>query len=138
MNLVSYLVERPATLPAISRYAVMNGAVYLALGGLLIAWPHAVQVLLMERDFVGGEEGLMRVIGLTVVVIGWLYVFGGRTGGRQFGAASVVDRLIFVPAVTLPVAYYGTFPRLLVAFTILDVTMALGAWVLLSRRSAVP
>jgi hypothetical protein len=25
----------------------------------------------------------MRVIGLTIVVIGWLYLFGGRSGSRQ-------------------------------------------------------
>ena len=39
----------------------------------------------------------MRVIGLTIVVIGWLYFFGGRSGARQFVAASVIDRLVFVP-----------------------------------------
>jgi hypothetical protein len=87
----------------------------------------------MDRAFVGDEQGLVRVIGLTLVVIGWFYVFGGRTGGRQFSAASVVDRLIFVPLVTLPAAISGVFPHLLVAFTILDMTLAAGAWVLLRR-----
>jgi hypothetical protein len=133
MQLIKDLMERPAVLPATSRYAIMNGVIYTVLGLVLIAWPHALQVLLRERDFVGGEQGLMRVIGLTVLVIGWLYLFGGRTGGRQFTAASVVDRLIFVPAVTLPVACFGVFPRLLIAFTIMDMSLAVGAWVLLSR-----
>ena len=53
----------------------------------------------------------MRVIGLTVVVIGWLYLFGGRSGARQIVAASVIDRLIFVPAVLIPVAMAGVFPN---------------------------
>ena len=53
----------------------------------------------------------MRVIGLTVVVIGWLYLFGGRSGARQFIVASVIDRLVFVPAVLVPVAIAGVFPR---------------------------
>jgi hypothetical protein len=53
------------------------------------------QTIFMDRDFVGDERGLMRAVGLTVVVIGWLYLFGSRTGGRQFIAASVIDRLIF-------------------------------------------
>jgi hypothetical protein len=70
---------------------------------------------------------------LTVVVIGWLYVFGGRTGGRQFSAASVVDRLIFVPVVLLPLAIAGVFPHMLLAFTVLDMTLAVGAWMLLHR-----
>lgn len=47
----------------------------------------------------GHEGALMRVIGLTIVVIGWLYVFGGRSGARQIVAASVIDRLVFVPLV---------------------------------------
>jgi hypothetical protein len=38
-------------------------------------------------------------MGMTVVVIGWLYLFGGRSGARQIVAASVVDRLVLVPAV---------------------------------------
>ena len=46
----------------------------------------------------------MRVIGLTVAVIGWLYIFGGHSGARQFVAASVVDRLVFVPLVLIPLA----------------------------------
>jgi hypothetical protein len=88
----------------------------------------------MEPEFVGREEGLMRVVGLTVVVIGWLYLFGGRSGAPQVAAASVVDRLVFIPLVLLPLALAGVFPNLLVAFTILDVSLALGTWLLLRRR----
>ena len=55
-----------------------------------------VQTLFREEAFVGHEGALMRAIGLTIVVIGWLYVFGGRSGARQIVAASVIDRLVFV------------------------------------------
>ena len=82
----------------------------------------------MDRAFVGDEQGLVRGVGLTVVVIGWLYLFGGRSGARQFVAASVVDRLIFVPVVLAPLAIAGVFPHLLLAFTFLDVSLAIGAW----------
>ena len=74
------------------------------------------------------EEGLMRVIGLTVVAIGWLYVFGGRS--RQIVAASVIGRLVFVPAVLMPMAIVGVIPHLLLTFATLDVSLAIGAWVL--------
>jgi hypothetical protein len=74
------------------------------------------------------------VIGLTVVVIGWLYIFGGRSGARQFIAASVIDRLIFVPAVLIPLAIAGVFPRLFLIFTIVDALLAVGAWALLARE----
>src|SRR5215475_2908776 len=133
MPFIDDLLERPTTLSTGSKYAVMNGVIYLALGALFIVWPGATQTLFMDRAFVGDEQGLLRVIGLTLIVIGWLYVFGGRTGGRQFSAASVVDRLVFVPVVLLPSAIAGVFPHLLVAFTVLDMTLAVGAWVLLRQ-----
>jgi hypothetical protein len=133
MSLITDLLYRPPNLPTASKYAVINGVIYLAAGVLLIAWPGATQTLLRDADFVGKEQGLIRVIGLSVVVIGWLYLFGGDTGGRQVVAASVIDRLIFVPIVLLPLAFTGVFPHLLVAFTILDMTLAIGAWLLLSR-----
>jgi uncharacterized membrane protein len=87
----------------------------------------------MDRAFVGDEQGLIRVVGLTVVVIGWLYLFGGRSGARQVVAASVVDRLIFVPVVLVPLAIAGVFPHLLLAFAFLDVALAIGAWVIFGR-----
>lgn len=135
MSLTKDLLYRPPELCAASKYTVINGAIYLGVGVLLIAWPGATQTLLREPDFVGHEQGLIRVIGLTVVVIGWLYLFGGRTGGRQVVAASVIDRLIFVPIVLLPLAFTGVFPHLLVTFTILDVTLAIGAWALFGRKT---
>jgi hypothetical protein len=105
----------------------------LAVGFLLIVWPGVTQTLFMDPPFAGHEQGLMRVIGLTVVVIGWLYVFGGRSGARQIVAASVVDRLIFVPAVLIPVAMAGVFPHLLLTFAIFDALLAIGAWILFAR-----
>ena len=77
-----------------------------------------------------GHDKCLRAIGLTVVVIGWLYLFGGRSGARQFVVASVIDRF-FRPAVLLPVAIAGVFPRLFLTFTIVDELLAVGAWMLL-------
>jgi len=135
MFLTKNLLERPANLSAASVYSAVNGVIYLTAGVLLIVWPGVMQALFMDRDFVGDERGLVRVLGLTVVVIGWLYLFGARTGGRQFIAATVIDRLIFVPVVLLPLAFTGVFPHVLVAFTILDMSLAVGAWLLLSRET---
>jgi hypothetical protein len=133
MALIKALLEKPASLTSASKYTAMNGFIYLVVGLLLIVWPGVTQTLFMDPAFVGHEEGLMRVVGLTVVVIGWLYVFGGRSGGRQIVAASVIDRLIFVPAVLLAVALAGVFPHLLLTFAALDVLLAIGAWVLFAR-----
>jgi hypothetical protein len=49
-------------------------------------------------------------------------------------AASIVDRLLFVPLVLVPLALSGVFPHLLLSFAILDASLALGAWVLLRRE----
>jgi len=86
-----------------------NSRLYLGAGTLLVVWPGVTQTLFMDPAFVGHEGALVRVIGLTLVVIGWLYLFGGRSGARQFVAASVIDRLVFIPAVLVPLAIAGAF-----------------------------
>jgi hypothetical protein len=92
-------------------------------------------MLFRDAPFAGHEEALMRVVGMTVMVIGWLYLFGGRSGARQVVAASVLDRVVLVPAVLVPVAIAGVFPHLLLTFAILDPSLGIGAWVLLSRSA---
>ena len=135
MPLFTDLLEKPSNLSTASKYTVMNGALYLGAGVLMIAWPGMVQTLFRDAPFVGQEGALFRVIGLLLVVVGWLYLFGGRSGARQPVAASVIDRLIFVPLVFLPLAYAGVFPHLLVTFAIIDPLLGIGAWVLLSRKA---
>src|SRR5262249_6902336 len=119
MSLIKGLLETPPDLSTASKYTAFNGIIYLAAGGLLIIWPGAVQALFMDRSFVGDEGGLVRALGMAVMVIGWLYVFGGRTGGRQVVAASVIDRLTIVPAVLVPLAIAGVFPHLFLTFAML-------------------
>src|SRR4051812_10006736 len=104
MSLARQLLQRPSNWSAASRYMLMNGTIYLAAGALLIAWPGATQTIFLQRAFVGDEEGLIRVIGMAVAVIGWFYVFGGRSGSTQMVAASIINRLMFVPAVLVPLS----------------------------------
>ena len=80
MSLIEALLDKPASLSTASRYTVMNGFIYLGCGALLIAWPGVTQTIFMDRAFVGDEAALIRVMGMTVAVIGWLYLFGGRSG----------------------------------------------------------
>jgi len=128
----------PADLSVPSRYTAFNGWIYLTIGVVLIFWPGLVPTVLRDRPSVGSEAGLIRGLGLAVVVIGWLYLFGGRIGSRPLVAATVIDRWIFVPLVALPLAYAGVFPHLMVAFTILDVSLATGSWLLLRRYRTAP
>ena len=80
MSFINDLLEKPANLSTASKYAVINGFIYLGVGALLIVWPIVVQTLFRDRAFVGHEGALFRVIGMAVAVIGWLYVFSGRSG----------------------------------------------------------
>lgn len=134
MSLIRDLKDAPTNLATSSRFTVLNGVIYLAAGTLLMIWPGALQTLFLESAFVGREAALVRVIGMAVAIIGWLYVFGGRSGGRQVVAASVLDRIILVPLVLIPLALAGVFPRLLLLFAILDPLLGLVAWYLLARE----
>ena len=128
------LWETPLNLSRASQWTVTDGYIYLSLGALFVIWPGAVQTIFRDDEFAGHEEALFRVIGLTVMVIGWLYLFGGRSGGRQTVAASILDRWILVPIVLVPIAVSGVFPHVLLAFALLDASLAIGAWILRRRR----
>jgi len=134
MSLLSDLAEAPAQRSAASRFTSACGVLYLATGLSMLAWPGQAQVMLGERPFIGDEAGLVRVIGMLLAVVGWFYIFGGRTGGRQFVAATVLDRLILVPLVLVPTALAGVFPKMMLVFAVLDPVLALVAWHLLRRR----
>jgi len=134
MSFINDLLKPTPNLSTVSKYTVLNGIVYLGAGVLLIVWPGATQTIFRDAAFVGHEGALIRVIGLTLVVIGWLYLAGGRTDAQEFSAATVVDRLVFVPVVLVPLVVVGVFPHLLMTLAILDPLLAVGTWVLISRE----
>jgi len=134
MSFFDDLLEKPANLSTSSKYSVLNGYIYLAFGAMFIFWPGAVQTFFMDAPFAGHESALFRVIGMAVAVIGWLYLFGGRSGARQLGPASVLDRVVLVPAVLVPLVIVGIFPHTLGTFAILDPALGVGAWVLHNRK----
>jgi hypothetical protein len=133
MPLIKDLLERPFDRAMTSKYTVMNGLIYLGAGTLVLLWPGMVQTIFRDASFVGNEAALIRVIGMTVMVIGWLYLFGGLSGGRRIVAASVLDRVVLVPLVLVPLAIAGVFPHFLLTFAVLDPTLGIGAWLVLSR-----
>ena len=134
MSLIADLLYKAPHLSATSKFSVFNGIFYMATGGLFLLWPDSVQTLFQDRPFVGHEQALFRIIGMAVAVIGWFYFFGGRSGLRQFVAASILDRIFLVPAVLLPLVLSGVFPHSLGGFAILDPCLGLVAWIL-SRKN---
>jgi len=127
------LLERPFDRAITSKYTAMNGVIYLGIGALVLLWPGVVQTIFRDAAFVGNEASLIRVVGMTVMIVGWPYLFGGLSGGRRIVAAGVLDRVVLVPLVLVPLAIAGVFPHFLLAFVVLDPTLGIGAWLLLSR-----
>ena len=109
MSLIKDLLERPFDQAITSKYTAMNGLIYLGAETLVLIWPGMVQTIFRDASFVGNEAALIRVMGMTVMVIGWLYLFGGLSGGRRIVAASVLDRVVLVPLVLVPLAIAGVF-----------------------------
>ena len=133
MSLFKNLLERPFDQAITSKYTAMNGLIYLGIGALALLWPGMVQTIFRDAAFVGNEAALIRVLGMTVMVIGWFYLFGGLSGGRRIVAASVLNRVVLVPLVLVPLAMAGVFPHFLLTFAVLDPMLGVGAWLLLSR-----
>jgi hypothetical protein len=134
-QLFSALLESPRSRSAASTFTTWNGVLYMASGALLIAWPACVQALFLDPAFAGKESSLVRLTGMLLAVVGWLYFFGGRSGARAMVAATVVDRLTLVPIVLVSMALNGVMPHTLLSFAILDPTLALVAWRLLGRET---
>ena len=135
MYLFDALCETPPKLTNSSKFTVFNGVIYMTAGGLLLIWPGAVQTLFFDSEFAGQESALVRLLGMTLAIIGWFYFFGGRSGGRQIVAASVLDRIILVPLVLVPLAIAGVFPILLGTFAVLDPALGFAAWWLLAKEN---
>lgn len=134
MSFVSTLLARGPSTP-LSRYTGWNGALYLATGLLLYAWPGAAQALFFAPPFAGSEAGILRMLGVALAVIGWFYVMGARTGADSFGLATVVDRLL-VPFLFVPLALTGAVaPQLALPFAVLDPVLAVGAFFIWRRQA---
>ena len=90
MSLIKDLLARPFDQAITSKYTAMNGLIYLGFGALILVWPAMVQTIFRDATFVGNEAEINCVLGMTVMVIGWFYLFGGLSGGRRIVAASVL------------------------------------------------
>jgi hypothetical protein len=136
MGFFETLWSSPRSTP-LSRYTTWNGGLYLAVGLLLYAWPGAAQGLMGMPPFQASEAGLVRVSGFSLMVIGWFYVMGARTGADSFGLATVADRVL-VPIFLVPLAASGAVDlRLVLGFIILDPLLALGAYLIWRGQSKV-
>ena len=120
--------ERPRT--RLSRYTEACGYLYCLLGLSFLVFPSGQVHLGLLPPFQGQEEGMMRVIGFALTLIGYFYVFGGRTHQSSFGLSTVVDRLL-VPFAMLFIYLSSEIELMLILpLGILDPILGLGAFYL--------
>ncbi len=134
MSFWSALLARPAELSLLARFTVGCGVFYLVVGGAVYVLPEAAFEFALQQDLTTSEVGSTHLLGMTIAIIGWFYVFGGRTGADSFGLSSVIDRLL-VPMFVLPQVIFYDVPLLgVLPLAIADPLMGLCAlW--LWRRS---
>jgi hypothetical protein len=133
--LIQALVEKSASPSTASRFTSLSGVFYLGMGLTICAAPSLVPLLFFEPTFIGREQGIFRLVGWIMGVVGWFLWIGGRTGARSFVAAGILARLA-VPLLVIPLAVSGVFPHMMWVFGILDPLSALVTWRMLSRATA--
>ena len=134
MKLFGELIGKSPDQTPVTRFLSSNGLIYIVVGVIMVAWPGSMQTVFGEIDFVGRESGLIQVLGLTVAIIGVLYLLGGRGHSKQVIAVSVLCRPVLVPATIIPLANGGVFPGLLYTFVALDVGLSLIMLVIYRRH----
>jgi hypothetical protein len=127
---IQTLAERPPELSRLARYTVWNGVFYMAVGAGLFAAPQSMLELQFQVPVKGYEVGLSNALGMTLLVIGWFYVMGARTGRASFALATIVDRAL-VPFLLGSLLLRGLVaPLMVVPFMVLDPVLALGAYLI--------
>ncbi|MPR13534.1 hypothetical protein [Microvirga tunisiensis] len=120
MSLMKDLLERPFDQAITSKYTAMNGLIYLGVGTSVLIWPGMVQTVFRDAAFVGNEAALFRMVGMALMVIGWLFVRWplrrqtvrrrqriGQGGARSLGARTLGHRGSFSP---FPAGVCGSRP----------------------------
>ena len=130
--LIQALAEKSSARSTACRLTSISGLFYLAMGLTICAVPKLIPILFFEPTFTGREEGLFRLVGWIMAVVGWLLWIGGRSGARSFVAAGIVARLA-VPLVVIPLAMNGVFPHMMYVFGVLDPVSGLLTWRILSK-----
>ena|ERR1041384_2536800 len=130
------LAERPTKLSRLARYTVWNGVFYMVVGAGLFVAPQSILELQFRVPLRGYESSLSNALGMTLLVIGFFYVMGARTGRASFGLATVVDRS-FVPFLLGSLLLRNLVaPMMVVPFMILDPILALGAFLIWRKERA--
>ena len=133
----SQLMARPeAPQTRLSRYTERCGVVYISLGLAAFCAPALLVTLGWSAPFEGQEEGLIRLMGFLLIVVGYFYIFGGRTHQTAFGLSTVVDRLLVPFGLGFIYLVSEIELMLVLPMAALDPLLGLGAYVCWRRDEA--
>src|SRR5260221_8127702 len=96
--LIQGLAEKSAARSTASRFTSISGLFYLGMGLTICALPTLIPMLFFEPAFTGREEGLFRLVGWIMAVVGWFLWIGGRTRARALLCARGLARLAGPPS----------------------------------------
>ena len=110
----------------LAKFVSLQGIFYMVVGAAMSVCPSGLLALISGMP--AEQLGLVRVCGFMVVLIGWFYFFGGRTGADSFAMATVADRLV-VPIVLMAMVLVADVSLQLAApFAVLDPILAFFTW----------
>jgi len=118
--LKNWLSRGPSSRTPLIRYTELNGIFYILTGLFLFFLPKVPSNFGRFPPLQGQEEGLVRLIGFSLSIIGYFYYFGARTHQKSFALSTIVDRLILVPL----------FFSILLIFDLIDKNFILGLFIL--------
>ncbi len=121
------LLAKPVKpLSRLARFTSAQGIFYFVTGLAMMLGP--TELLAGLNGLPADDQGMYRVVGFTLCIIGWFYFIGGRTGATSFGLATVADRAV-VPFVCAGFVLTEQVSLMVVGpLAILDPILALIAW----------
>ena len=137
-NFIDQLMKQPnSPETTLIQFTKACGYLYIGIGFLVLLFPQGVIHLGILSGFQGQEEGLLRILGLTLSIIGYFYCFGARTHATSFALSTVLDRLL-VPFVFLFVYLVSDVHlMLLLPLAILDPILAVVAIFLWKKQDSI-
>eukprot|EP00929_Paragymnodinium_shiwhaense_P028893 TRINITY_DN16673_c0_g1_i1.p1 TRINITY_DN16673_c0_g1~~TRINITY_DN16673_c0_g1_i1.p1 ORF type:complete len:292 (+),score=18.41 TRINITY_DN16673_c0_g1_i1:98-973(+) len=130
LELCSYAVQPQAQGERTSTHTflLVQGVLYSGLGLGFMLGPQFLAPLLLMGPMTSGEAGVYRILGIEVVIIGYLYIQNARSNLEHAVAATTLDRLL-VPLPLAGIWMLGAPWQLCAAFGVLDPLLAcLTAW----------
>lgn len=114
-------------------WLVVQGILYMSFGVFsLVLAPIVPIVFVMPTVTTPTEMGLLRVLGIALMVVGYFYIQGGRNKGDSvawFASSTTVHRFTFVPVCFILVAVLTpAIMNLCIAMAVLDPVLALGTY----------